>query len=211
MAFLYNFAVADAPLLITAVAIWAYWLSVLIMGVRRRLSAQGASGLAPAERREQMMWLLWVPVIAAWIALPALATKDHWLLQLPAWAHENAAIYITRWAAASTAALCYCLTVVCWIVMGRNWSVAVVHDDQQLVTNGPFRFVRHPIYSLSILLMACTIIVLPTLPLAMTAALHIVLLNLKARGEERHLLAKYGEQYRAYMKSAGRFVPKLSK
>lgn len=107
------------------------------------------------------------------------------------------------------AVVCYFLTVICWIVMGRNWSVAVVEDDQQLVTAGPFRFARHPIYALSILLIICTAIVLPTLPMAIVALLHIVLLNIKARGEEQHLLNKYGDHYRAYMQTTGRFMPNL--
>lgn len=201
---------ADTPLFITAFAIWAYWLSVVIMGIRRRINTHNSTGLAPAERREQLMWMLWVPVIVAWNALPALATKSEFLLALPQWAIESHAIYITRIITAGIAVVCYGITVICWIVMGRNWSVAVVQDDQQLVTRGPFRLVRHPIYALSIVLMICTAIALPTLPMAIIAVLHIILLNIKARGEERHLLAKYGEQYRTYMRTAGRFIPQFT-
>lgn len=190
-------------------AIWTYWFSVLVMGLRRRLSSRKATGLSPTNPRERIMWMLWVPVIVAWNALPALTNQHDWLWRLPTWTTGSDAICIIRWIAACAAVVCYFLTVICWIVMGRNWSVAVVEDDQQLVTAGPFRFARHPIYALSILLIICTAIVLPTLPMAIVALLHIVLLNIKARGEEQHLLNKYGDQYRAYMQTTGRFMPNL--
>lgn len=200
---------SDTPLLITALSIWIYWFSVLVMGFRRRMSSTKATGLAPSNPRERIMWMLWVPAIVAWNALPAFAGKDEWLLQLPPWASENDIALVIRWIAAGVAVVCYLLSVVCWIVMGRNWSVAVVENDQQLVTAGPFRFVRHPIYAISVLLIICTVIALPTIPMAVVALLHITLLNIKARGEERHLLEKYGEQYRSYMQTAGRFVPRF--
>ena len=42
------------------------------------------------------------------------------------------------------------LAVMLWarVTLGRNWSGGVVlKEDHQLVTGGPYRFVRHPIYS----------------------------------------------------------------
>ena len=41
------------------------------------------------------------------------------------------------------------------------------------------------------------------------AVVDITLLNLKARNEERHLLASLGDSYAAYVAATGRFLPRL--
>lgn len=201
---------ADTPLLITALSIWAYWLCVLVMAAQRHLARRSAAVLLPADRREQVMWLLWLPTIVAWNALPALAGKDHLLLALPHWAEAQPIVLAVRWAACIVAAAAFLATVSCWAAMGRNWAVGVVaRTQQELVTTGPFAIVRHPIYALSVLLIICTLITLPTIALAVVAAVHIALLNIKARSEEQHLLREHGEAYAAYMQRTGRFVPRL--
>jgi len=37
----------------------------------------------------------------------------------------------------------------------------------------------------------------------------MVLMNLKARNEERHLLSTHGEAYQGYLDRTGRFVPRF--
>jgi len=49
------------------------------------------------------------------------------------------------------AALCGCgLALAIWarLILGRNWSgVVTLKEDHELVQRGPYRFVRHPIYT----------------------------------------------------------------
>jgi protein-S-isoprenylcysteine O-methyltransferase Ste14 len=40
------------------------------------------------------------------------------------------------------------------------------------------------------------------------AAVHVALMILKARNEERHLLASHGETYERYVRRTGRFLPR---
>jgi protein-S-isoprenylcysteine O-methyltransferase Ste14 len=40
------------------------------------------------------------------------------------------------------------------------------------------------------------------------AAVHVVLMNVKARNEERHLLAVHGDAYARYLRTSGRFLPR---
>jgi protein-S-isoprenylcysteine O-methyltransferase Ste14 len=72
-----------------------------------------------------------------------------------------------------------------------------------------FRRIRHPIYAFSILLMLCTMVIVPTVPMLAFGVVHIGLMVLKARNEERHLLATHGEAYARYLASTGRFVPRF--
>ena len=78
-----------------------------------------------------------------------------------------------------------------------------------LITDGMFARIRHPIYAFSILLMLCTMIVVPTPPMLALGAIHIALMVAKARNEERHLLARHGDAYARYVAQTGRFLPRL--
>jgi protein-S-isoprenylcysteine O-methyltransferase Ste14 len=44
--------------------------------------------------------------------------------------------------------------------------------------------------------------------MALVAAVHVALMNLKARNEERHLAATQGEAYARYVARTGRFLPR---
>jgi protein-S-isoprenylcysteine O-methyltransferase Ste14 len=43
------------------------------------------------------------------------------------------------------------------------------------------------------------------------AAVHVLLMNIKARNEERHMLQSHGEAYARYLARTGRFFPRLGK
>jgi protein-S-isoprenylcysteine O-methyltransferase Ste14 len=80
-----------------------------------------------------------------------------------------------------------------------------------LITDGPFERVRHPIYGYQILLMLASLVVAPTLPMLVVAIVHVVLMMMKARNEERHLLGTHGDQYARYVARTGRFFPRFSR
>ena len=48
------------------------------------------------------------------------------------------------------------------------------------------------------------------LPMVVIAAIHLTLMNLKARNEEHHLFTVHGEAYQRYLARTGRFFPRLS-
>ena len=200
----------DLPLLIVALCIWIYWFLAISLAVRNRLIGGRPAGVIPTVPVEQVMWLLWVPLVAIWNVLPALALrKDDPPWALPAFASDSTVMLAARWIAACIGAASLILTIWCWITMGRNWRVAIVPGEKtSLVTSGLFRFVRHPIYALSCLMMICSAAVLPTWPMVLIAVLHIVLMNIKARREEQFLRGVHGEAYDQYMSRTGRFVPR---
>jgi protein-S-isoprenylcysteine O-methyltransferase Ste14 len=83
------------------------------------------------------------------------------------------------------------------------------HERTELVTTGMYAYLRHPIYAFSIALMACTAVIVATPPMLVVAAIHVVLMVLKARNEERYLLGVHGDVYRNYCRRTGRFLPRL--
>ncbi len=198
----------DSPGIVLSATIWAYWFCVGAMSVRVRRRTRRLSGIVPSQPLEVAMWVVWVPLVAAWATLPWLAaTRDASPWALPAFAAASP-YSLLRWAAAGIGLLCLLLSIRCWLRMGRNWRMAVTPGERtELLTTGPFARVRHPIYALSMLLMLCTLVVVPTLPVLLMAAIHLSLMFMKARNEERFLLGMHGATYEAYRRRTGRFLP----
>ena len=201
---------ADIPLFVLAVTVCMYWSTVLGMVADKRLRYGRSAGLVPRNRFERRLWRIILPVVGAWIALPVLAaTTASPFLGLPEWARDAGLAFGIRCAAATVAVACYLLSVYCWWSLGRNWSMAIVpKQTQQLVTAGPYRYVRHPIYGLSVTLMLASAVVLPIVPMAVVACFHLIAMNLKASHEEKHLTESFGSQYVQYCRTAGRFWPR---
>jgi len=200
----------DLPCIALAATVWVYWVCVGAMTVRLRRRTRKLSGIVPSQRVEQFMWLLWVPLVLAWMVLPYLAaTRAGAPWGLPPYARELP-IAALRWAAVAAGLGALALSIDCWRRMGSNWRMSVTPDQPtSLVTSGLYSRVRHPIYALSILLMLCTLVVAPTPPVAVIATIHIGLMIAKARNEERFLSERHGDAYRRYVRSTGRFLPRL--
>src|SRR5689334_17867913 len=167
------------------------------MVVRARRKTHQLAGLVPEQPLERRMWLVLVPTIVLWIALPWLApTRTQPPLALPGWALGITVYALLRWLAAVCAVMCLVLTAKCWRRMGSDWRMAVSETQTSaLITDGLFARVRHPIYALQMMLMLCTAVVVPTIPIFVIAVVHLALMNLKARNEERHLLKVHGGRY----------------
>jgi protein-S-isoprenylcysteine O-methyltransferase Ste14 len=78
-----------------------------------------------------------------------------------------------------------------------------------LVTRGPYRFIRHPMYSSLLLLTWGIVLKQPTVLASVLGALTTGLLVATARAEEAEDVQFFGEPYRQYMKRTKRFLPFL--
>jgi protein-S-isoprenylcysteine O-methyltransferase Ste14 len=95
------------------------------------------------------------------------------------------------------------------LAMGRSWRVGVNHEERtELVSSGPYRWVRNPIYTWMTLVNAGLVMLAPNV-IAVTAFVTLVLaLEVQVRAvEEPHLLRVHGDAYRRYAAHTGRFVP----
>lgn len=100
-----------------------------------------------------------------------------------------------------------------WVqrALGSNFSTTLhLRAEHTLVTWGPYRWVRHPMYTLffiqavGLLLLTRNLFIGGVYLLALT----LIVATRTAR-EEAVMLDKFGEPYRNYMRSTGRFLPKL--
>jgi protein-S-isoprenylcysteine O-methyltransferase Ste14 len=192
--------------------VWAYWFCVGFMIVRIRRKSRKLVGLVPEQKLERRMWLVWVPLVVLWATLPWLAQRHlGGPLALPEFARGGGLYGGVRIGAAVVAVVCLVQTIRCWIRMGSDWRMEASRDNTNLITDGLFRHIRHPIYAFSVLLMLSSAVILPSLPMLAVAAVHVLLMNIKARNEERHMLQSHGEAYARYLARTGRFFPRLGK
>jgi len=104
------------------------------------------------------------------------------------------------------------LVVLLWarISIGRNWSGEIVlKEGHEVVTKGPYRSIRHPIYSGLVLLGLGTALFWGTLlGLAFVAAFAAVFWY-KSRLEEAFMTEKFPETYPAYRARTKAFIPRV--
>src|SRR5262249_27246087 len=105
----------------------------------------------------------------------------------------------------------YARTLWTYAVMGSAWGIGIKPDAKtNLVTTGPFRFVRHPIYVFQILMLIGVFFLLPTILSLGILIVHFTCVLFKSADEEAHLLAAFGDDYRKYRSHTGKLFPKLS-
>lgn len=199
---------SDIPQTVVAATVTMYWICVFSMVVRSWARFRVTSGSLPKTALEKRMWILWVPTIAAWIALAWNSSN----LVTSALQSESYLVYqcwsVLTWVAAVSTVTAFVLTTRCWLSMGSNWTMAVRPDKEtRLITDGPFATVRHPIYSLSLLLMISTLIAVTNWWMLLVAVIHCSMLVLKSWNEEQYLTRTHGQQYLEYLKQTNRFVP----
>lgn len=131
------------------------------------------------------------PEVLSWAASP-----------LPEWA---------RWVGLIMALAA--LPLLWWVhwALGSNFSGLLhVREEHTLVTYGPYRWVRHPMYSVFYLYMIGILLLTSNWLIGglMLVGLTLVLVT-RLRREENTMIEKFGDRYRDYMKRTGRFLPPI--
>jgi protein-S-isoprenylcysteine O-methyltransferase Ste14 len=100
-----------------------------------------------------------------------------------------------------------------WIfsTLGHNVSrTARTRDNATLVTTGPYRIVRHPLYVNAAIVFAALSMITRSWWFIAWIVPALLLLAVRTRQEEANLEARFGEAWRAYAARTGRFVPRIA-
>ncbi len=101
------------------------------------------------------------------------------------------------------------LMAVAATALGQGLTAAPLPNQHaRLRTGGAYRYVRHPIYSGLMLLAVARAVASGNPWVAAACVLLVLLLNVKARWEERHLVRRFPD-YVEYAMRTGRFLPRL--
>lgn len=185
-----------------------YWGGVWVQARRVRRHIGRSPNVRPKGRKEVLLWAGWMLVVLAWLLLPFLAGRPgataclevRTLLPGPLALALGGALLVAGYAG----------TLWCYAVMGDTWRMGIDQREPTfLVTRGPYRHVRHPIYSLQAVMLAGVLLLLPTALALVTLLVHLVCVWIKARDEEAYLARVHGGEYRAYLARTGSLFPKI--
>ncbi|WP_435186106.1 methyltransferase family protein [Amycolatopsis thermoflava] len=97
--------------------------------------------------------------------------------------------------------------------MGLSWRIGVDRaETTHLVTGGPFRWVRNPVFTAMAAVGAGLALMAPNPVTLAAAAALIAAIEIQVRAvEEPYLLATHGRDYRDYATRTGRFLPRLGR
>lgn len=99
-----------------------------------------------------------------------------------------------------------------WIgrTIAQNFSYTIeIQKGQQLIKTGPYKRLRHPIYSSAIFFLASLVLVTDSWLFLAILLLTVPGLYIRMKREEQMMLEEFGDQYRAYMVQTGRIFPKI--
>lgn len=95
--------------------------------------------------------------------------------------------------------------------LGKNLSApGVIKEKQTLVTAGPYQWVRNPMYTVIFLIGIAYFLISANWAIGLLWIGWIVgTVASMIRDEEAALIEKFGDEYRAYMRRTGRFLPRV--
>jgi protein-S-isoprenylcysteine O-methyltransferase Ste14 len=177
------------------------------IGIYHRVRSQATR--EPLDRRQEGLFILiavrlsglvvWLGVAAFLINPASMAWSS---VSLPLW---------FRWTGVGIGVLAAALMLWTMRRLGKNLTDTVVtRREHTLVTQGPYRWVRHPFYDSAAMFVTGIALLAANWFILATGAFAIGVLVLRTRIEEEKLLARFGDPYRAYVARTGRFLPKLS-
>ncbi len=86
---------------------------------------------------------------------------------------------------------------------------SATRKEHKLSTSGPYRWVRHPLYTVGSMLFISFGMMADNWFIAALGILAFIAMAKRTPQEEANLIEKFGDEYREYMKHTGRFFPKL--
>jgi len=87
--------------------------------------------------------------------------------------------------------------------------VSATRKEHKLVTNGIYKYIRHPLYTFGSSMFVAFGMMADSWFVAALGILTFILMAIRTPKEEANLIAKFGDEYREYMKRTGRFLPKI--
>jgi protein-S-isoprenylcysteine O-methyltransferase Ste14 len=99
-----------------------------------------------------------------------------------------------------------------WVLwsLGRNFSTTLtIKKDQTLVIQGPYQWVRHPMYTSFVLLWVGYFLISTNWFIGLTGILGFALaIVVRTPKEEQMMIERFGDKYITYMKHTGRYLPR---
>ena len=117
---------------------------------------------------------------------------------------------LVAWVAAALSCVGLAFSIWARFTLGRNWSGTVtLKEGHELIERGPYRFVRHPIYTGLLVMIIATALAMGHIIGFLGVVLAFLSFWIKLGYEEKVLLNQFPDQYAAYQKRVKRIIPSV--
>jgi len=191
------FRILAALILFTGVGISSYF--------RRKADQESGEKISRSVDGSAMMAMIRIGGLVLWLSPLVYLINPHWMawskIGLPEW---------VRWLGVAIGILC--VLGIYWLFSSIGSGItptSATRKQHTLVTSGPYRWVRHPLYTVGASMFIAFGMVADNWFIAGLGVLTFILMAVRTPKEEANLIEKFGDEYREYMKRTGRFFPKL--
>ncbi len=160
-----------------------------------------------AERESKLSAVLWSVLAVFWFSFALVYAILHpeWIswftLPLPTW---------LRWIGVGLGIVAVPLLLWVHQTIGRYWIAYLdLRENHRLVTDGPYRWIRHPMYTQSIIFLTALSLVSANLLMMFCSSITIILIFNRIPKEERMMTERFGDEYRDYVRRTGRLLPRF--
>ena len=186
-----------------------YWAGVFIQARRVRKQIGRSPNIRPRGSKERLLWLGWLIVILGWFGQPFFLGGFHsrFFSLIPVLLHPLELVLGIVLIVGG-----YAGTLWCYAALGDAWRIGVrKREKTALVSQGPYRLVRHPIYLFQTIMLGGVVFLVPTPFLVLLLGIHLTCIFIKAFDEEAYLRDVHGSAYLDYLSKTGRFLPRFVK
>jgi protein-S-isoprenylcysteine O-methyltransferase Ste14 len=191
------FRIFAALILFTGIGISSYF--------RRKADRESGEKISRKADGTAMMTVIRLGGLVLWLSPLVYLINPQWMawskVGLPEWA---------RWLGVGIGILC--TISVYWLFSSIGSGItptSATRREHKLVTSGPYRWVRHPLYTVGSSMFIAFGMMADNWFIAALGILAFILMALRTPKEEANLIEKFGDEYREYMNRTGRFLPKL--
>jgi protein-S-isoprenylcysteine O-methyltransferase Ste14 len=191
------FRILAAIILFTGMGISIYF--------RRKADRETGEKIERRVDGTAMMTAIRIGGLILWLSPFVYLINPQWMawskIGLPDW---------VRWLGVLVGILC--VLGVYWLFSNIGSGItptSATRKEHKLVTKGPYRWVRHPLYTVGSSMFVAFGMMANNWLIAALGVLTFILMAIRTPKEEANLIEKFGDEYREYMKRTGRYLPKL--
>ena len=191
------FRIPAAILLFTGIGISSYF--------RRKADRESGEKISRNVDGTAFMTIVKIGGLILWLSPLVYLINPAWMvwskIGLPEW---------VRWLGVGLGILC--TMGIYWLFSSIGSGItptSATRKKHRLVTNGPYRWVRHPLYTVGSSMFIAFGMMADNWFIAALGMLAFIAMATRSPKEEANLIEKFGDEYREYMKHTGRYLPKL--
>jgi len=191
------FRILAAVILFTGISISSYF--------RRKADRETGEKISRKVDGTALMTVIKIGGLLLWFSPLVYLLNPSWMawskIGLPDW---------VRWLGVGIGILCVAMIYWLFSSIGNSISpTSATRKQHRLVTSGPYRWVRHPLYTVGSSLFVAFGMMADNWFIAALGVLAFIAMASRTPKEEANLIEKFGDEYRDYMKQTGRYLPKL--